>query len=73
MICTASEDKVPHGSLSSEAAVRVLVEFINNPSLSSVQISANLKNKINIRVDPEQIKCLFEQHGLKKMPLDLKS
>jgi hypothetical protein len=73
IICTASEDKVPPGSISAEAAVRVLVEFINNPSLSSVQISANLKNKMNMRVDSEQIKCLFEQHGLKKMPSDLKS
>ena len=66
MICTAAEDKVPRGLISAEAAVRVLVEFINNPSLSSIQISANLKNKMNIRVDPEQIKGLFEQHGLKK-------
>jgi len=72
MICTVSADKAPLGLISAEAAVRVLVEFINNPSLSSIEISANLKNKINLRVDPEQIKCLFEQHGLKKMPLDLK-
>jgi hypothetical protein len=73
MICTASEDKVPLGSISPEIAVRVLVEFINNPSLSSIEISANLKNKMDIRVEPKQIKALFEQHGLKKMPLDLKS
>ena len=66
MICTAAEDKVPLALISAEAAVRVLVEFINNPSLSSIQISANLKYKMNIRVDPEQIKGLFEQHGLKK-------
>jgi hypothetical protein len=71
--CTASVDKVPLGSISPEAAVRVLVEFINDPSLSSIEISANLKNKMNIRVEPNQIKALFEQHGLKKMPLDLKS
>ena len=73
MICAVSEDKVPIGSISTEAAVRVLVEFINNPSLSFAQISANLKNKMSIRVDPEQIKRLFEQHGFKKKPLDLKS
>ncbi len=71
--CTASGDKVPLGSISSEVAVRVLVEFINDPSLSSIEISANLKNKMNIRVEPKQIKALFEQHGLKKMPLNLKS
>lgn len=73
MICTASENKVPLGSISPEIAVRVLVEFINDPSLSSIEISANLKNKMNIRVEPIQIKALFQQHGLKKMPLDLKS
>jgi hypothetical protein len=73
MTCTASVDKVPLSSISPEVAVRVLVEFINDPSLSSIEISANLKNKMNIRVEPNQIKTLFEQHGLKKMPLDLKS
>ena len=73
MTCTASVDKVPLSSISPEVAVRVLVEFINDPSLSSIEISANLNNKMNIGVEPNQIKALFEQHGLKKMPLDLKS
>ncbi len=58
--------------LSAEAAVLVLVEFINHPGISFTQIVANLKHKLNMVVKPDDIARLFEQHGIKKTSSDLK-
>ena len=54
--------------LSAETSVFVLVEFIKDSTLSFEQITANLKNKMNIIVAAEDIAQLFENHGIKKSP-----
>jgi len=54
--------------LSTEAAVFVLVEFINNPQLSFKELAVNLKKKKNIIVAAESIDRFFQEHGVKKTP-----
>jgi|SaaInl8_200m_RNA_FD_contig_41_1249697_length_1206_multi_5_in_0_out_0_1 hypothetical protein len=56
--------------ISIEASFLVLVEFINHPGISFEQICVNLNNKFNICITPYEITRLFEQHGIKKKPMD---
>lgn len=55
------------GTLSTQVAVRVLVEHVKNPELSFEQIAANLRGQ-GLRVAPESISSFFKEHGLKKTP-----
>lgn len=53
-------------SLSTQAAVLVLVEYIKNPGLSFAQIAANLQKQRQLTVAPEAILRFFQEHDLKK-------
>jgi hypothetical protein len=54
--------------LSTQAAVFVLVEFINNPRLSFEQLAERLQHSRRITVLPTEITRFFREHGLKKTP-----
>jgi len=54
--------------LSAQAAVFVLVEYINNPELSFEQIACNVKQQRQITVAQESIRCFFKEQGVKKTP-----
>ena len=54
--------------LSAQAAVLVLVEYINNPGLSFEQIACNVREQKQIAVTQESIRCFFKEQGLKKTP-----
>jgi hypothetical protein len=54
--------------LSAQAAVFVLVEYINNPELSFEQIACNVKQRKQIAVAQEWIRCFFKELGVKKTP-----
>jgi hypothetical protein len=58
----------PHSttSLSTQAAVLVLVEYIKNPALSFEQIAAHLQEQRELAVTPESIRRFFQEHDLKK-------
>jgi hypothetical protein len=58
----------PLTSLSTQAAVWVLVEHIKNPGLSFEQIAARLQEQRQLAVTPETIRRFFQAHGLKKTP-----
>jgi hypothetical protein len=58
----------PDLSLSTEAAVWVLVEHIKNPRLSFEQIAARLQEQRQLIVVPESIDRFFQEHDLKKTP-----
>jgi hypothetical protein len=53
-------------SLSTEAAVWVLVEHIKNPRLGFEQIAARLQEQRQLAVAPESIGRFFQEHDLKK-------
>jgi len=55
-------------SLSTPAAVLVLVEHIKNPGLSFEQTAARLQQQQGLSVTPEAIGHFFQEHGLKKTP-----
>ena len=55
-------------SLSTQAALWVLVQYIKNPGLSFEQIAARLHEQRELTVAPESIKRFFEEHDLKKTP-----
>jgi len=54
--------------LSAQAAVFVLVEYINNPGLSFEQIACNVEKHRQITVAQESIRCFFKEQGVKKTP-----
>lgn len=58
----------PTASLSTQAALWVLVEHIKNPGLSFEQIAALLHEQRKVAVAPENIQRFFQEHGLKKTP-----
>lgn len=58
----------PLASLSTQAALWVLVEYIKEPGLSFEQIAARLREQRNLVLTPESIERFFREHGLKKTP-----
>ena len=58
----------PATSLSTQAAVWVLVEHIKNSALSFEQLAARLQAQRQLRVRPEAIGQFFQEQGLKKTP-----
>jgi hypothetical protein len=58
----------PLTSLSTQAAVWVLVEHIKNPELSFEQLAARLQEQRQLALAPESIRRFFQEHGLKKTP-----
>ncbi|NQT92143.1 MAG: hypothetical protein HQ559_05225 [Lentisphaerae bacterium] len=54
--------------LGAQAAVFVLVEYINNPELSFEQIACNVEKHRQITVTQESIRCFFKEQGVKKTP-----
>jgi hypothetical protein len=55
-------------SLSTQAAVWVLVEHIKNPALSFEQLAVHLREQRKLPVTSELIDRFFQEHGLKKTP-----
>jgi hypothetical protein len=66
----AAVSQPPHllTSLSTQAAVWVLVEHIKNPGLSFEQIAARLQEQRQLTLAPESIRQFFQEHDLKKTP-----
>lgn len=62
----AMTDRSLPAQLPAEIAVLILVEFIQNPDASLVDLARALSRKTHIAIDSEQIQRLFDQHGLKK-------
>ena len=58
----------PASSLSTQAAVLVLVEHIKHPALSFEQLAAGLQRQGPLAVTPGSSRRFFEEHGLKKTP-----
>jgi hypothetical protein len=58
----------PTTSLSTQAALWVLVEYIKNPGLSFAQIASRLHEQRAVGVAPENIQRFFQEHDLKKTP-----
>ena len=56
------------GSLSTHAAVLVLVEQLKHPELDFAQLAANVRRQEALSVEPEAIRRFFEEQGLKKNP-----
>ena len=55
-------------SLSTPAAVLVLVEHLKQPGLSFEQLATHLRQERQLTVAPENIRRFFQEHGLKKTP-----
>jgi len=53
-------------SLSTQAAVFVLVEYIKHPELSFQEIADSLLQQRKLTLSPESIRCFFQEHDLKK-------
>jgi len=60
-------DKEPE-PLNAQAAVYVLVEYINRPEASAIEL-AKAVEKREVKASPEAITLLFKEHNLKKMPI----
>ena len=58
----------PSSSLSTQAAVWVLVEHIKNPALSFEQIASHLQQQRKLPCSADDITRFFQEHGLKKTP-----
>ena len=58
----------PTHSLSTQAALWVLVEYIKNPGLSFEQISLRVQEQRDWSVAPESIQRFFQEQDLKKTP-----
>jgi hypothetical protein len=58
----------PVTSLSTQAAVWVLVEHIKNSALSFEQLATRLHEQRQLTVSPESIRQFFQEHDLKKTP-----
>ena len=63
-----SQPSTPATSLSTQAAVWVLVEHIRNPGLSFEQIATRLQEQRQLALSPESIRRFFQEHDLKKTP-----
>jgi len=57
---------LPVTSLSTQAAVWVLVEYIKNSALSFEQLAAQVHERRQLTVSPESIRQFFQEHDLKK-------
>jgi len=55
-------------SLNAQAAVYVLVEYINHPEASVVELSKAVEKR-EVKASPEAITMLFKEHDLKKIPM----
>ena len=53
--------------LPAEIAVMVLAEFIRQPSAEPAELARRVSAKTAVRIEVDQIRALFAQHGLKKM------
>jgi len=51
-----------------EIAVLVLAEFIRQPSAEAAELARRVSAKTAVRIGADQIRALFESHGLKKTP-----
>jgi transposase len=63
-----TQEPAPSTSLSTQAAVWVLVEHIKNPGLSLEQLAAHLQEQRQLPVTCQHIDRFFQEHGLKKTP-----
>jgi hypothetical protein len=52
--------------LPAEIAVLVLAEFIRQPSAEAAELARRVSAKTAVRIRADQIRALFESHGLKK-------
>ncbi len=52
--------------LPAEIAVLVLAEFIRQPSAEAAELARRVSAKAAVRIRADQIRALFESHGLKK-------
>ena len=59
---------VPDIKLPAEIAVLVLVQFINDPGLSFVQLAKSISQSNMVAVSAVQIETLFSRLGVKKTP-----
>ena len=59
---------VPDIKLPAEIAVLVLVQFINDPGLSFVQLAKSISQSNKVAVSAVQIETLFSRLGVKKTP-----
>jgi len=59
---------LPASSLSTQAALWVLVEHIKNSALSFEQLAARLQERRQLSVSPQAIHQFFREHDLKKTP-----
>lgn len=57
----------PASLLPAEIAVFVLAEFIKHPSAHPQKLAQKVSSSSGVRLDADQIRALFEHHGLKKM------
>ena len=57
---------VPNVKLPAEIAVLVLVQFINEPGLSFVQLAKSISQSSKVAVSAAQIETLFSRLGVKK-------
>ena len=64
----AAQPPSPSTSLSTQAAVFALVEYIQHPGLSFEQLAANLQQHRQLTIAPESIRRFFQEHDLKKTP-----
>ena len=62
------QPRSPTTSLSTQAAVWVLVEYIKHPGLNFEQIAARLQAQREVALAPESIQRFFHEHDLKKTP-----
>ena len=59
---------LPASSLSTQAALWVLVEHIKNSALDFEQLAARIQEQRQLSVSPEAIRQFFQEHDLKKTP-----
>ncbi len=67
-LALAAQPPSPSTSLSTQAAVFALVEYIKHPGLSFEQLAANLQQRRQLTVAPESIRRFFQEQDLKKTP-----
>jgi hypothetical protein len=69
----AMAQSVSSAVLPAEIAVLVLAEFIRQPSAAAAELARRVSAKTAVRIRADQIRALFESHGLKKTPPGLPS
>lgn len=52
--------------LPAEMAVLVLAEFIRTPEVENYELAKTISRRTGVLIKSEQVRMLFEQHGLKK-------